>query len=436
MKKTNNILTLDPMYSNLHSKIASLYCGKKIALLSSFAISHYLDEFDCHYINKEIKNIIPSNEDKIIVLNTPSIYKAKIKHQEKRELNLNEIEYMSQFVSFIRDFLIRHNIKLVLLHNDLRWHHALTIKICKILSITYIVTEQGLFRPNTTILDPKGVNAFSSLIEIKNFSFLSHIPSSNNSNNASIEHHHNSIKSKYHFFIFLLLLKTEKIFRSSTLLKYQHNSFSIRKYIKRHINQFKNGSYHDRKSIIELPVNYIFVPLQLEEDTQILIHSNIKSNQLLIKEIEKCVRNVNPNISILFKKHPNDNKNYILDCNSQMVLGGVHELAEKAKLSITINSSAAIDIIKTDCPLILLGNSIYDKDDIAIKSNLANLEKTIYSILINKETPHTKKARKEYLDYLYYNYSLHGAGYSYNMNKIKNKLTELGYYNTEKSKNV
>ncbi|MBD2809885.1 hypothetical protein ID853_03060 [Xenorhabdus sp. Vera] len=436
MKITSNILTLDPMYSNLHSKIASLYCGKKIALLTSFAIGCYLKGFDFYYINKEIKSIITTDEDRMIVLNTPSIYRENIKYQERRNLDSNETEYMSQFVSFIRGFLIKYNIKLVLLHNDLRWHHALTIKICKMLDISYIVTEQGLFRPNTTILDSKGVNAYSSLMKIKDLSLLPHIHSSSDINSISIEHSHNSIKSKYHFFIFLLLFKIEKIFFLPTLLKYQHNNFSIRKYIKRHITQLKNGSYHDKSSITNLPANYVFVPLQLEEDTQILIHSSIKSNQYLIKEIEKCIYNVNPDINILFKKHPNDNKNYNLSFNSRMVLGGIQELAEKSKLSITINSSAAIDIIKTDCPLILLGDSIYGKEGIAIKSSLDNLEENIFSILMDKEITHIKKARKKYLDYLYYNYSLHGAGYSYNMDIIKSKLIEIGLYNIEKNKNV
>lgn len=414
-KNNMNILSLDPMYSSLHSKIATLYSGKKYALLSSWAMRVYLKGYKCYSLSRYIERAICSPEDYMVVDSTPSHYKALIAIKEGRDINHSERTYMAKYCSFLREFLVDKKIGLVILHNDLRWHHALAISVCKSLNIKYLVTEQGLFRPTTTIMDNCGVNAYSSLVSTN---FLQSPKGATLSSTSKIKYDHNSIISMAYFFVFLVLYKIGSFL--NTNIPYQHNSYSLKKYILRFKNRVAKGAYNQIAPDNQiLPDKYIFVPLQLEDDTQMLIHSEYKSNQYIISEIEKQF--LTQKVSIVFKKHPNDTNNYILGSKSFFAEGAIIKLAEKAVLSITVNSSAAIDIIKTNCPLFLLGDSIYNFEGIGTKISMSEICHEYIKLCSGKKYADRDK-RDAYISFLKDVYSVHGAGFSYDINEIKRSL--------------
>ncbi|PMK98505.1 hypothetical protein BCT90_22155 [Vibrio lentus] len=417
MNNDVNILSLDPMYSCLHDQISKQYTGKKFALLSSFAMKVYLREFDLFSISKLISMSDFSDCDIELVMNTNSHYRARLSYNENRDLDLDEIYYMAKFSAVFSAFIKSNNIGLVLIHNDLRWHHAIAIEICKRQNISYLVTEQGLFRPYTTVVDNRGINAYSSVMDLEIFE----VPLSESKKRINYKNTHNSFMSKMYFFVFLLLFKLESILGEP--LKFQHNDFSLAKYGRRFFKQLFNGAYDNNVKLDSTNFSdYVFVPLQLEDDTQILIHSSIKSNQKLIELIEYHISKIDGNRNIFFKKHPNDTRDYKLGDNSYFVSGSIRKLAENSSLAITINSSAAIDIIKTDTPLLLLGESIYNKKNVALKVDKESFGAVVRCVLINNDKYHTRHARDEYINYLFEFYSLHGAGFMYDDDEIKRIL--------------
>lgn len=403
------------MYSSLHSKIATLYSGKKYALLSSIAMGIYLKGYRCQLLNPIIKKSPFLQEDFILVDSVRNHYESLIAVRESRGLNFSEKLYMAKFCYVLRTFLKEKNVGLVLLHNDLRWHHAIAIAICKQLGVKYLVTEQGLFRPTTTIMDNCGVNANSSLINID----ISNLNKAKDECLPAAKNDHNSFISMIYFTLFLLIFKLESVFR--TKIPYQHNSFSLKKYFLRFKNRIIKGAYNqnafDEK---KLPDTYIFIPLQLENDTQMLIHSVYKSNQYIISELERQFSPISKNIPLVFKKHPNDTSVYSVSDNSMFVEGPIVPLAERACLCITVNSSASIDIITTNTPLLLLGESIYNFPGIAKKVDLCNVFEEYLNVC--REGGCEKNKRDEYIFYLKNIYSVHGAGFSYEINEIKRAL--------------
>lgn len=110
---------------------------------------------------------------------------------------------MARFYVALKGFVIEKDINLVLLHNDARWYHAVAIDICKELGINYLVTEQGLIRPFTTVIDPQGVNA-NSKIDFKIFSNeVQHTPKEQGS--FIPKDTHDSIKSMFFSLFFYLV---------------------------------------------------------------------------------------------------------------------------------------------------------------------------------------------------------------------------------------
>lgn len=409
MKPSKCILSLDPMYSSLHDRIADLYSGHKYALLSSLAMKVYLKSFKCISINRRLKNVIPDRRDFDILNQIDNHYTASIRHYENRSLNSEEREYMARFSALFRNFILDKKVDLVLIHNDLRWHHSIAIKVCREMGIDYLITEQGLFRPYTTVIDNSGVNAYSSLAKVDAF------PESSRNVKVSPNtmKNHNSNWSKLYFFLFLLVYNLEKPFGSP--LRYQHNKYSLFSYIRRFISQYRHGAYNNKEvsSNLSGTVN-VFVPMQLENDTQILIHSEFSSNQELINQIEESVYGCAiDNVRVIFKKHPNDVRNYIIDDRSVFVSGSIQEISESSRLAITVNSSAAIDILRTNVPLFLLGSSIYSKFGVAIEVRVQELQKYVKQVLLGREQFFSKDKRNLFLKFLLEEYSVIGAGFSY-----------------------
>merc|ERR1712173_67470 len=81
-----------------------------------------------------------------------SYHKSYVEKIEKRTLSSSEIDNMVKFYESLKKFVQDKKITLVLLHNDTRWYHAVAIEICRELGLPYLVSEQGLIRPHTTVL--------------------------------------------------------------------------------------------------------------------------------------------------------------------------------------------------------------------------------------------------------------------------------------------
>jgi len=49
---------------------------------------------------------------------------------------------------FLKDFLIKHGVKMVIVYGDCRYYHQCAKQLCQELGIRYLALEEGYLRPN------------------------------------------------------------------------------------------------------------------------------------------------------------------------------------------------------------------------------------------------------------------------------------------------
>lgn len=117
---------------------------------------------------------------------------------------------------------------------------------------------------------------------------------------------------------------------------------------------------------VSLSGNYIFVPFQVYDDTQILLHSPwIDSMEALYRAIENCVSVLPEGWRFLVKEHPSARKNYdyLHSRNSRVEFANANDtqaLIEGAQLVITVNSTVGIESLLLGRPVMTLGNAFYN----------------------------------------------------------------------------
>lgn len=417
-----NILSLDPMYSPLHQNIMDLLPkGERYAILSSLGLSVYFNGVNLNFFNKLIGDYYPFIDESIIDAVSKNInhYAKKIEKLERRCLSKAELNYFSAFYLYFKKFIFEKKIDLVLMHNDLRWQHSIAIDICKAHNIRFIVTEQGLFRPYTSIMDNCGVNANSNV----KYSFLNneHYKLQANHTPVQVSSTHDSYRSYFNFFKYLLYSKIGLLIGTES--KIVHNRHGILNYFLRFVKlKFKNTK---TSNVEKFSKPAVFVPLQLENDTQLLVHSDFRCNQEVIDLVTNCFfqTEFSDDFDLVFKYHPNDVNKYNFDPRVKITSRYISEdLLDDVALLISVNSTSILYFLESDIPIVTLGRSIYDVEGVAIYANEGNLKNIIESSL---KWGGNTCLRKKYLNYLRCVYSLHGAGYCYPEDELRRVLNNL-----------
>lgn len=137
-------------------------------------------------------------------------------------------------------------------------------------------------------------------------------------------------------------------------------------YFKKYFDRFKKRFFY--KSSL-LPVNkiispYIFFPMQVSDDSQLLIHSKIRNLEAIKKGCEEAKK---LDVKLVIKMHPAEKdynyikeifkmkKNYSFDITSE----DTFTLIKNADKVITINSTVALESIILNKEVKILGKSFY-----------------------------------------------------------------------------
>lgn len=117
-----------------------------------------------------------------------------------------------------------------------------------------------------------------------------------------------------------------------------------------------------------LPDQYLFVPFQVHDDTQILLQSPwIKSMDALYDVLESALPMLDSSIAIVIKEHPSDKHhfNHLHSRNSRLIFANGNNTADLIRHSCgvaTINSTVGIEALMLGKPVITLGNAFYNID--------------------------------------------------------------------------
>jgi capsular polysaccharide export protein len=262
------------------------------------------------------------------------------------------------FEKYIRYMLILDpNKTYYIIWNGKKPRHLIAIQIIKLWGIEVRYMENGLL-PNRLVFDAQGVNFENSVPRNREF----------------FESYQNP-----------LALPLELIPR-----------------VAHHSDKFKEESY-------KLPKSFIFIPFQVDYDSQILLYSPwIENMRTFFNLIESLAHSTDYNFII--KEHPSSRKDYndlhqrsrALK-NLSFVNGySTQELIEKSSAILTINSTVGIESLLFKKRVIVVGNAFYTIDGVTKKATnkreLLTIIQTLDSWYIEE------KLIENFLKYLYYEY--------------------------------
>ncbi|MEQ3637218.1 hypothetical protein [Alcanivorax sp.] len=260
--------------------------------------------------------------------------------------------------SLARLFREHHGDLVVGVWNGSHRYHKIVKKISELYGGQILYFENGIL-PNTTTLDPKGVNYDNSVPRDSSF-FLQYTP--------------------------------------------QNPSSLKEKLIPRKARSDKGGA-------IDLPESFFFVPFQDDRDTQVRNHSPwISDMRDLFDKLAKINRGEN---TFIFKEHPSSPIAYPdlhkRETESVLFANGneTQNLIEKSKAVITLNSTVGLEAILLNKPVIVLANAFYNIPGLALSaSNTQELSAAL--LKIDDWTPNNK-LRENFISYLKETYCIPGS---------------------------
>ena len=251
---------------------------------------------------------------------------------------------------FYKKEIKKYNPQIIAMWNGIKYPQFMLSDLAKEMNLKTLFFENG-FLPDTTQADCKGINALNSVSKDKNF---------------------------YEKLDYYKKPLPDKLIPRSPVRKLKGNEINLKR-------------------------DYIFVPFQVNYDSQIIKFSPIKSMQKffnLINEIAPLF-----NFDFIIKVHPNDKTNYSnLKSNKNVFFATnpTDELIKNSKAVITINSSVGIESLLFEKKVITLGDAFYNIEGIVKhiknKNELIKILKNLDSWKIDA------KLIKNFLGYLYYEY--------------------------------
>ncbi len=223
--------------------------------------------------------------------------------------------------------------------------------ICKKLNINCMYFENGYF-PNTLQLNYSGVNANADYANLKFKEFLKYrFPEASlKQENIEISHIKQHIIPRF----FLRLFDPSFSYFSTSILKSS--------YLKWKSKQRFTKTKEDKIDLSKIG-DFIFFPLQVNSDTQIILNSSYKSMYDVLKFILPQLKKTG--YKILIKEHPAEiepvNYEKFIDNRITFLIKKfpIEELIKKSVFTINVNSSVGLQAISEKKPVFTLGNCFY-----------------------------------------------------------------------------
>jgi len=300
---------------------------------------------------KNIKGIKFNNDEKIFFedsLNEALKVDRKIGLLNENNLNKNYWYLVSKLISFFK----KNQINFFLIFNGYaQYIEYSAMLVAKYLKINTLFFEIGNF-PNKIFVDTKGVNAASSLMDID----LRKIPC-DIKNFEKFKKEYLIKKEKQHFV-------PQSIKKENFLQKIiDHDRFdpSILARVK---NLVKNYIFRSKQiKFDKIPnKNYLFFPLQVSYDSQVLRFSKVNLFEAIDIASSEAKRK---NLAFVIKPHPAESNYKVLEYakskDAFIVNENTYLLLKNASLIYTINSTVGLESFFYNKPLVVLGEAFYKK---------------------------------------------------------------------------
>lgn len=257
--------------------------------------------------------------------------------------------------------------------------------------------ENG-YLPDTIQLDTEGVNKNASFADLSYREILDATPIWTPTRNVGTD-----IKP-----IGCLNLRSKIYALCQTRGNRGNLTWTIRQELKKQVESVR--SQFAAKGDQTLPDEYVFVPLQVHDDTQVLYNSPYIDNMYEFVEIvHNAVAFLDQNISVVIKEHPVDfgrtnYSNLRKEYPDSVWLQDypIDEVIENARAVVTINSSVGMQALEQYVPVVTVGDSFYNHNPFvehpeSVKEVPEALERTLSKELNESSVDAYLKAFKERL---------------------------------------
>ncbi|MDY4281664.1 MAG: capsule biosynthesis protein [[Pasteurella] mairii] len=294
------------------------------------------------------------------------------------------------FLSFLKEFCIQHEIDTIACFGDNRKYHIIANKLASQLGITFWAFEEGYFRPNYVTLEKSGVNAFSPIPKKANYfwGLQEQIPSIYAPQNVAGGFWRVAKIATCYYVLSNL--------RKADYTNYEHHRIlNVSYYIKLWgISGIKRIFYYlqDRNFAKKVERgtfgDFFIVPLQVYDDSQVIVHSDYLSVEHFLREvIESFIAHAPQHLTLIVKHHPMDRgfvdyrkviQEYI-DKAPQLKkrIYYVHDVPmpvflRHGKGMVTLNSTSGISALIHNMPVKTLGRANYDFEGLTDQGSLDN----------------------------------------------------------------
>lgn len=297
-------------------------------------------------------------------------------------------EGVDEFSQYLEQFCLLHHIDNIVCFGDSRKYHRLAKNVSNNLGITFWAFEEGYFRPHYVTLEKGGVNAFSPIPKNSEFfkQFVGQFP------------YITPPQSLAKGFIPMAKLAIQYYF-SSYYCRYKYPKYSHHRilntlyYVKLWaISGIKRLNYyiHDRSFANKVEQgkfgDFFIIPLQVYDDSQILVHSDYESVEAFLREVlDSFVQDAPQHLNLIVKHHPMDrgfiDYGLVIDeyCQRYPQLQGrifyIHDVPmpvflRHGKGMVTLNSTSGLSGLLHNMPVKTMGRASYDIEGLTYQGPL------------------------------------------------------------------
>jgi len=275
------------------------------------------------------------------------------------------IQRLNRVASYVHTLLAQNDIRVVVIWNGEDFVGRVLTMLARQRGIPTLFFENGYF-PNTLQSDTQGINSSSSLVG-KPFERLREECTGQAARLAPPA----------------TLVEVTPL-KQTDLLNSAVKRITDPRYYKRFPEQ-RGSSWRQKKQLerakkkvpadnITLPEQFVFVPLQVHDDTQVLLNCRHFNTVEAFFECayEAIKRNLGPEMKIVVKEHPEDLCRYSYgDFRKKfpdviwLKKFDVDKLLDQASMVVLINSSVGLQAVRRNKPTVVFGDSFYSRDEVA-----------------------------------------------------------------------
>lgn len=179
----------------------------------------------------------------------------------------------------------------------------------------------------------------------------------------------------------------------------QHKSYHVFNYLRIAVKQFLSerhlmeGDGESELGSTDAPI--VILPMQLQTDSQFIMHSPFKHNQELLDFVVPHVLAERPDAQVLVKKHPMDVRSYRLPPGARWVEGNLSRFYPSARLLICLNSTVGFEAAWHGKVVLCFGDSFYTDDPHVVRVSTTDFAQQLKAAFAREDDPVAGNALKD-----------------------------------------